>query len=75
MSPMLQQGIQRFKHNRLGFFCLIVFLIIFVLSSAVELIANDKPLLVRYQQHFYFPVLLHQMKIFLKQPKQVVVVS
>ncbi|WP_151708766.1 ABC transporter permease [Acinetobacter brisouii] len=57
MSPMLQQGIQRFKHNRLGFFCLIVFLIIFVLSSAVELIANDKPLLVRYQQHFYFPVI------------------
>lgn len=56
MSPMLQQGIQRFKQNRLGFFCLIIFLIVFVLSSMAELIANDKPLLVRYQQHFYFPV-------------------
>lgn len=56
MSPMLQQGIQRFKQNRLGVFCLIIFLIVFVLSSMAELIANDKPLLVRYQQHFYFPV-------------------
>lgn len=55
MSPMLQQGLQRFKQNRLGFFCLIIFLIVFVLSSMAELIANDKPLLVRYQQHFYFP--------------------
>ncbi|MHA3103706.1 ABC transporter permease [Acinetobacter sp. ANC 3791] len=57
MSPMLQQGLQRFRQNRLGFFCLIIFLIVFVLSSMAELIANDKPLLVRYQQHFYFPVL------------------
>ena len=56
MSPMLRQGLQRFKQNRLGFFCLIIFLIVFVLSSMAELIANDKPLLVRYQQHFYFPV-------------------
>lgn len=56
MSPMLQQGLQRFKQNRLGFFCLIIFLIVFVLSSMAELIANDKPLLVRYQQNFYFPV-------------------
>ncbi|ENV46565.1 hypothetical protein P255_00705 [Acinetobacter brisouii CIP 110357] len=56
MSPMLQQGLQRFRQNRLGFFCLIIFLIVFVLSSMAELIANDKPLLVRYQQHFYFPV-------------------
>ncbi|MHA3082216.1 ABC transporter permease [Acinetobacter sp. ANC 5383] len=57
MSPMLQQGLQRFRQNRLGFFCLIIFLIVFVLSSMAELIANDKPLLVCYQQHFYFPVL------------------
>lgn len=56
MSPMLQQGLQRFRQNRLGFFCLIIFLIVFVLSSMAELITNDKPLLVRYQQHFYFPV-------------------
>ncbi|MHA3048234.1 ABC transporter permease [Acinetobacter sp. ANC 4641] len=55
-SPLLQQGLQRFRQNRLGFFCLIIFLIVFVLSSMAELIANDKPLLVRYQQHFYFPV-------------------
>ncbi|MHA3055072.1 ABC transporter permease [Acinetobacter sp. ANC 4633] len=55
-SPLLQQGLQRFRQNRLGFFCLIIFLIVFVLSSMAELIANDKPLLVHYQQHFYFPV-------------------
>ncbi|AOA58884.1 ABC transporter permease [Acinetobacter larvae] len=57
MSPVLHAALQRFKRNRLGFFCTIIFLIIFVLSLGAEWIANDKPLVVRYQQQYYFPVL------------------
>lgn len=57
MSPLMRARFKRFKQNKLGFCCLILFLTIFVLSLFAELIANDKPLLVRYQQSFYFPIL------------------
>ncbi|CAM4264679.1 hypothetical protein F901_03689 [Acinetobacter dispersus] len=57
MSPLMRARFLRFKQNRLGFCCFILFLIIFVVSLFAELIANDKPLLVRYQQSFYFPIL------------------
>lgn len=57
MSPIMQARLQRFKENKLGFGCFIVFALIFVLSLAAELIANDKPLLVKYDQSLYMPVL------------------
>lgn len=57
MSPLMQERIKRFKQNRLGFWCFIIFIIIFVLSLMSELIANDKPLIVKYQQSYYFPVM------------------
>ncbi|WP_032862952.1 ABC transporter permease [Acinetobacter sp. NIPH 2100] len=57
MSPLMRARFERFKQNKLGFSCLIVFFAIFVLSLFAELIANDKPLLVRYQHALYFPVL------------------
>jgi len=57
MSPMMQARIQKFKQNRLGYFCFILFILIFILSLAAEWIANDKPLLVKYDQHYYVPVI------------------
>ena len=57
MSPMMQTRIQKFKQNRLGYFCFILFILVFILSLAAELIANDKPLLVKYDQHYYVPVI------------------
>lgn len=51
---------QRFKANRLGYTSLWIFLILFGLSVCAELIANDKPLVVRYQGQFYFPILQSQ---------------
>ncbi|WP_336929185.1 ABC transporter permease [Acinetobacter tandoii] len=56
MSPMIQTRLQRFRQNRLGFLCFILFSLIFVVSLSANLIANEKPLLVKYQQSFYFPV-------------------
>ena len=57
MSPLMRSRLKRFKDNKLGFACLILFMLIFVLSLFSELIANDKPLLVRYQHQLYVPVL------------------
>lgn len=55
MSPIMQARLRKFKQNRLGFFCFILFLLIFILSLGAEFIANDKPLLVKYDQHYYSP--------------------
>lgn len=57
MSPIMQARFQRFKENKLGFTCFISFALIFMLSLAVEFIANDKPLLVKYDDSLYLPVL------------------
>ncbi len=47
---------QRFKCNRRGFYSLIIFSILFILSMNAELISNDKPFLVSYQNSFYYPI-------------------
>ena len=50
----------RFKNSRVGYASLWIFMILFGLSMCAELIANDKPLVVRYQGKFYFPIIKTQ---------------
>ncbi|EKF74895.1 oligopeptide ABC transporter permease [Alcanivorax hongdengensis A-11-3] len=57
-NPVWERQWQVFKRNRRGYWSLWIFLLLFVLSLGAELIANDKPLLVRYDGHFYFPVVV-----------------
>ncbi len=57
LSHVNQARWARFRHNRRGYWSLWIFAVIFLLSLASELIANDKPLLVRYHDHWYVPVL------------------
>jgi len=51
---------QRFRYSRVGYVSLWIFMILFGLSMCAELIANDKPLVVRYEGHFYFPIAKNQ---------------
>ena len=46
----------RFRRNRLGFYSLVVFGVLFVLSLFAEVLCNDKPLLARYQGNWYVPM-------------------
>jgi microcin C transport system permease protein len=55
VTPINRRRIENFKANRRGYWSLWIFLILFVLSLGAELIANDRPLLVRYDGDFYFP--------------------
>ncbi len=57
MSSLMQVRWQRFKQHTLGFSCFIIFSAIFIISLGAELIANDKPLLVKYDHAFYLPIL------------------
>ncbi len=47
----------RFKQNRRGFVSLVLFLVLFGVSLFAEVLSNDRPLLVRYEQQFYYPLL------------------
>jgi microcin C transport system permease protein len=47
---------QRFRRNRLGFYSLVIFSTMVVLSLFAEVLSNDKPLVVRYDGQWYFPI-------------------
>ena len=47
---------QRFKRNRLGYWSLVLFCTLVLLSLVAEVLSNDKPLLVRYEGSTYYPM-------------------
>lgn len=59
LSPVYQARWARFRRNRRGFWSLWIFIVIFALSLASELIANDRPLVVNYQDRWFFPALVN----------------
>lgn len=56
-NSMLRRRWRKFKTNRRGYWSLILFSILFLLSLGSELISNDKPFLVYYEDGFYFPLM------------------
>jgi microcin C transport system permease protein len=57
MSPLTRRRLAAFRRNRRGWWSAWLFLAVLVLSLAAELVANDRPILVRYDGAFYVPVL------------------
>lgn len=59
LSPINQARWARFKSNRRGYWSLWIFLALFVVTLFSELIANDKPLLVKYDGKLYTPFIVN----------------
>lgn len=57
LSPLAVRRLYNFKSNRRGYYSFWFFLLLFVISLFSEILANDKPILVRYDNQFYFPLL------------------
>jgi len=55
-SPLTSRRFAIFRANKRGFWSLWIFLALFSISLLAEVIANDKPILMEYQGHMYFPV-------------------
>ncbi|MEZ8107911.1 ABC transporter permease [Vibrio splendidus] len=56
-NPLAEARWLRFKANKRGFISLWIFTILFGLSLFAEIIANDKPLLVSYDNQWFVPVI------------------
>ena len=57
LSPLNQRRLHAFRTNRRGYISLWVFGVLFMVSLGADLIANDKPLLVSFEDQWYFPLL------------------
>lgn len=58
LSPINQRRWANFKANRRGYWSLIIFLVLFVVTLFAEVIANDRPLIARYKGETLVPVLV-----------------
>ncbi|BCL74884.1 ABC transporter permease [Jeongeupia sp. HS-3] len=56
LSPW-RRAWRRFRSQRMGFYSLVLLSLLFVLSLGAELLSNDKPIVVRYHDTWYFPLL------------------
>lgn len=56
-NPVYQRQWQTFRANKVGYWSLWLFLLLFGISLLANVVANDKPLLVSYQHQLYFPIL------------------
>ena len=56
LTPLTRRRLRNFRNNRRAFVSLWIFLALFALTLPAEFIANDKPLLIRYDGGYYLPV-------------------
>ena len=56
LAPLNQRRFNNFKSNKRGWYSFWIFSFLFLISICADFIANDKPLLVRYDNAFYLPI-------------------
>ncbi|OYY13363.1 MAG: peptide ABC transporter permease [Rhizobiales bacterium 35-68-8] len=57
LSPLNQRRLRNFRGNGRGWWSFVLFMVLFVLSLFAEFIANDRPILVKYDGAYYMPVI------------------
>lgn len=57
ITPINQRRWRNFKANKRGYVSFWVFLVLFVVTLFAEFIANDKPLLIKFDGSYYMPVI------------------
>ena len=57
MTPLNRRRLAIFRSSRRGMISLVVFGLLFFVSLFAELLANNRPILIRYDGAFYSPML------------------
>ncbi|HJN25262.1 MAG TPA: ABC transporter permease [Rhodospirillales bacterium] len=58
ITPLTRRRLANFRANRRGYWSLWLFLGLFVASLFAELIANDRPILIGFEDTLYYPVFI-----------------
>ncbi|HXZ67995.1 MAG TPA: ABC transporter permease [Alphaproteobacteria bacterium] len=58
LSPITRRRLANFRANKRGFYALWVFIALLLITLPAEFVANDRPLVVYYDHHLYFPALV-----------------
>jgi microcin C transport system permease protein len=58
-TPLTRRRLANFRANKRGFWSLWIFLALFVVSLFAEFIANDRPILVKYDGAYFVPVFVN----------------
>ena len=56
LSPLNQRRWSNFRKNKRAYWSLMIFSVLFILSLFAEFIANDRPILVKYNGAYYTPI-------------------
>ena len=56
LSPLQRRRWEVFRLNVRGYWSLWIFLVLFGITLCSEFIANDKPILIKYEGQFYWPI-------------------
>ncbi len=57
LSPLNKRRLQNFKSNKRGFYSFWIFTFLFIVSIFADFISNDKPLLIKFDQEYYCPII------------------
>src|SRR5271166_1281866 len=58
ITPLTRRRLDSFRANRRGFWSLWIFIAVFLVTLFAEFLANDRPILVRFDGAWYFPVFI-----------------
>lgn len=58
LSPINRRRIENFRANRRGYWSLWIFSVLFVVTLFAELVANDRPLVAKVEDRWFFPVVV-----------------
>ena len=56
ISELNYRRLQNFKANKRGYSAFKIFIFLFLFTLFAEFLSNDKPLLIKYNNSFYFPI-------------------
>ncbi len=59
LSKLNKRRLDNFKNNKRGYYSFWVFTFLFLISLFANFIANEKPLLIKYDSNFYYPIFFY----------------
>ncbi|MGN7438073.1 MAG: ABC transporter permease [Alcanivorax sp.] len=59
LTPLTRRRLSQFRANKRGYWSFWIFLFLLFITTGAELVANDKPIMMKHNGQFYFPVFVN----------------